>query len=109
MAADDVSFPAVILLMGVSGSGKSTIGAALAQKLGWPYAPFEIPADVYADWDAKVAGQAAEAAWDAAFADYAAERTERMRRLRFCASLTSIIDAEFIPAGTDLGVLQPVK
>ena len=40
--------------------------------LGWPYGPFEIPADVYADWDAKVAGQAAEAAWDAAFADYAA-------------------------------------
>lgn len=31
----------------------------------------------------------------AAFADYATERTERMRRLRFCASLTSIIDAEF--------------
>jgi 2-polyprenyl-6-methoxyphenol hydroxylase-like FAD-dependent oxidoreductase len=33
----------------------------------------------------------------AAFADYATERTERMRRLRFCASLTSIIDAEFGP------------
>ena len=30
--------PAVIILMGVSGSGKSTIGAALSQKLGWPYA-----------------------------------------------------------------------
>jgi len=49
MAADDVSFPAVILLMGVSGSGKSTIGAALAQKLGWPYADadeFHPPANV---------------------------------------------------------------
>ncbi|MCF8505292.1 MAG: FAD-dependent monooxygenase [Caulobacter sp.] len=33
----------------------------------------------------------------AAFADYGAERTERMRRLRFCASLTSTIDAEFGP------------
>jgi len=40
--------------------------------LGWEYGPFEIPADVYADWDAKVAGQAAEQAWDDAFADYAA-------------------------------------
>lgn len=33
-----MSLPAVIVLMGVSGSGKSTIGAALSQKLGWPYA-----------------------------------------------------------------------
>lgn len=28
----------VLLLMGVSGSGKTTIGALLAQTLGWPYA-----------------------------------------------------------------------
>jgi len=33
-----MSLPAVIVLMGVSGSGKSTIGAALSRKLGWPYA-----------------------------------------------------------------------
>src|SRR5215217_7869231 len=33
----------------------------------------------------------------AAFADYAVERAERMRRLRFTASLTSVIDAEFGP------------
>ncbi|MCP5217288.1 MAG: transketolase [Burkholderiaceae bacterium] len=40
--------------------------------LGWEYGPFEIPADVYADWDARLAGDAAEQAWDAALADYAA-------------------------------------
>ena len=33
----------------------------------------------------------------AAFADYAAERSERMRRLRFCAALTATLDAEFGP------------
>ncbi len=33
-----MNLPAVIVLMGVSGSGKSTIGVALSQKLGWPYA-----------------------------------------------------------------------
>lgn len=41
--------PAVIVLMGVSGSGKSTIGAALSKKLGWPYADadeFHPPANV---------------------------------------------------------------
>ena len=44
-----VSLPAVILLMGVSGSGKSTIGAALSKRLGWPYADadeFHPPANV---------------------------------------------------------------
>ncbi len=30
--------PRVLLLMGVSGSGKTTIGALLAGRLGWPYA-----------------------------------------------------------------------
>jgi transketolase len=38
--------------------------------LGWPHAPFEIPADVYSAWDAKAAGQRAEAAWNQAFAAY---------------------------------------
>ncbi len=41
--------PAVIVLMGVSGSGKSTVGAALSQRLGWPYSDadaFHPPANV---------------------------------------------------------------
>jgi len=53
--------------------------------IGWSSAPFEIPAEVYADWDAKAAGTAAEAAWNERFADYsaafpelAAEFTRRM-------------------------------
>jgi carbohydrate kinase (thermoresistant glucokinase family) len=29
--------PLVIVLMGVSGSGKSTVGAELARTLGWPF------------------------------------------------------------------------
>ena len=33
----------------------------------------------------------------AAFGDYGVERAERMRRLRFCAALTSSLDAEFGP------------
>ncbi|MFT4098966.1 MAG: gluconokinase [Rhodoblastus sp.] len=38
MAAGDLTLPSIIVLMGVAGSGKSTIGAALSKKLGWPYA-----------------------------------------------------------------------
>ena len=30
--------PRILLLMGVSGSGKTTVGALLAGRLGWPYA-----------------------------------------------------------------------
>lgn len=30
--------PKVLVVMGVSGSGKSTVGARLAQHLGWPFA-----------------------------------------------------------------------
>lgn len=30
--------PAAIIIMGVSGSGKSTIGVLLAERLGWPFA-----------------------------------------------------------------------
>lgn len=49
MAAGDVTLPSVIVLMGVAGSGKSTVGAALSKKLGWPYADadeFHPPANV---------------------------------------------------------------
>ena len=44
--------------------------AAVREALGWPYAPFEIPADVYQAWDAKAAGAAREGEWNAAFALY---------------------------------------
>jgi transketolase len=40
--------------------------------IGWPHAPFTIPAEVYADWDAKAKGAQIEAAWNGIFAAYAA-------------------------------------
>ncbi|MDF7649610.1 transketolase [Pantoea sp. Acro-805] len=55
------------------------------KQLGWNHAPFEIPSDLYAQWDAKEAGQAREAAWDekvaayaVAFPELAAEFTRRV-------------------------------
>ena len=50
--------------------------ALTREKLDWPHPPFEIPAGVYADWDAKAAGGQAEGQWDAAFAAYAAAHPE---------------------------------
>jgi len=45
---------------------------ALTRKaLGWNHAPFEIPQDIYDQWDAKKAGQVKESAWNEKFAAYA--------------------------------------
>ncbi|EKF9499038.1 transketolase [Vibrio cholerae] len=64
--------------------GNDEIKAA-REFLGWEYAPFEIPADIYAAWDAKAAGASKEAAWDEKFAAYAkaypAEAAEYKRRV----------------------------
>ena len=38
--------------------------------LGWTYGPFEIPAEAYADWDAKAQGAEREAEWNARFDAY---------------------------------------
>ena len=50
--------------------------ALTRKELGWEHAPFVIPADVYAGWDAKQAGKEAEAAWNAKMAAYKAEYPE---------------------------------
>ncbi|MGT2743403.1 transketolase [Streptococcus plurextorum] len=46
--------------------------AATRENLGWTYAPFEVPAEVYADFKEKVAnrGQLAYEAWEKLVADY---------------------------------------
>ncbi|HIF9430312.1 TPA: transketolase [Photobacterium damselae] len=49
---------------------------AAREFLGWEHGPFEIPADIYAQWDAKEAGSAKEVAWDEKFAAYAAQYPE---------------------------------
>ncbi|CAL61036.1 transketolase [Herminiimonas arsenicoxydans] len=59
-------------------------GAALGDKeiaatraaIGWGYAPFEVPADVYAAWDAKAKGAAQESAWNTLQQAYAAQYPE---------------------------------
>ena len=41
------------------------------EALGWSHEPFVLPAEVYADWDAKATGTAVETAWDDKFEAYA--------------------------------------
>ena len=55
--------------------GAAEIAAARAH-IGWNHPPFEIPADVYAAWDARDQGASLEAGWKARFAEYAAVHPE---------------------------------
>lgn len=50
--------------------------ALVRKTLGWEYEPFVVPADVYAGWDAKEKGAAAEKSWDEKFAAYKAAHPE---------------------------------
>ena len=49
--------------------------------LGWTHAPFVIPKDVYAAWDAKAAGAAAEKSWNEKFAAYKTAHPELAKEL----------------------------
>ena len=60
--------------------------AAARVALGWPYAPFVVPDDIRAGWDASKKGAAAELSWQQRFDAYRAQfpdlATEFERRMR---------------------------
>lgn len=45
--------------------------AASREFLQWPYAPFEVPADIYAAWDGKPKGGVQQQSWNEQFSAYA--------------------------------------
>lgn len=59
--------------------------AASREAMGWTSAPFDIPADVYTAWDAKLKGSKSQAEWDALLSAYSAkfpqEASELTRRM----------------------------
>ncbi|WP_105533308.1 transketolase [Solimicrobium silvestre] len=55
--------------------------AAVRVAIDWPYAPFEIPADVYSAWDAKTAGAKREQDWNTLFAGYSAAHPQQAAEL----------------------------
>ncbi len=46
------------------------------ERLGWNYASFEVPSEIYSQWNAKEAGAAKETSWNEKFAAYQAEYPE---------------------------------
>jgi transketolase len=56
--------------------------AATRAALGWTHGPFEIPADIRAEWDRRSAGAATQKDWDARFAAYASAHPELAAEFR---------------------------
>lgn len=100
-AAKAAGKPALICCKSVIGKGAPNMqgsdkvhGAALGDTeiaatraaIDWPHAPFEIPADVYAAWDAKATGARLQSAWQAKFDAYRelfpADAAELERRMK---------------------------
>ena len=77
--------PTLICCKTVIGFGAPTLGgshkchgsplgdneiAAARENLDWPYKPFLVPDEIYAEWDARTHGKTAQAAWDKQFLEY---------------------------------------
>ena len=56
--------------------------AAARERLGWRHPPFEVPDEIYAAWDAREKGAAAQREWEAGIAAYAEAHPELARELR---------------------------
>ena len=77
--------------------------AATRAAIGWPHAPFVVPRDVSAAWDARARGRRLESAWNERFDAYARqfprEAAELKRRVagdlprEYASKLTAAIDA----------------
>lgn len=55
--------------------------ARVRETIGWPHPPFEIPADIYAAWDARERGAAAELQWREALERYRSVHPDDAREL----------------------------
>ncbi len=56
--------------------------AAAREKLGWKHAPFEIPADIYAAWDARTKGAQRQTGWNNLLERYAQQHPSEAAELR---------------------------
>ncbi|CAN5160056.1 transketolase [soil metagenome] len=67
--------------------------------IGWDSPPFSVPAEVYADWDAKAAGARMEAAWDDKFDAYATAFPELAAE--FARRNAGVLPANFAQTAVD--------
>jgi len=95
-ARADTARPSLIICKTIIGFGSpnkqgkeschgSPLGAdevqATRTALGWPHAPFEVPADIYTTWDARETGFQSESRWKELFTRYEEEHPEQAMEL----------------------------
>jgi transketolase len=72
-------------LAGTAATHGSPLGdkeiAAVREKLGWQYAPFEIPENIYDSWDARGKGAELESKWKHLFAEYQEQHADLAQEL----------------------------
>ena len=56
--------------------------AATRDALGWEHAPFDVPEEIYADWDARQRGSACEADWNSVMEAYSSTHPELAKELQ---------------------------
>lgn len=74
--------------------------AATRAALGWSHAPFEVPSDVAAAWDARSRGATVQADWDARMAQYRSRHPHKAQMLE--RRLRGQFDAAYAAAVQDL-------
>jgi transketolase len=67
--------------------------------LGWVHEPFQIPQEVYADWNAKDSGAAREAEWDQRFDAYATAHPELAAE--FARRIAGVLPANYAQTAVD--------
>ncbi|WP_432767377.1 transketolase [Roseateles cavernae] len=77
------------------------------EALGWTHEPFVVPAEVYADWDAKAKGTALEQAWDERFDAYATAHPELAAE--FQRRMAGVLPANFAQTAVDAVVAAHTK
>ncbi|HLB56065.1 MAG TPA: transketolase [Coxiellaceae bacterium] len=76
------------------GSPLGNVEATLAKKnLDWNYAPFEIPEEIYREWNAKQKGSISESQWSGAFVEYQQKFPEKAAE--FLRRMMGLIPPEF--------------
>ncbi|HEY4081130.1 MAG TPA: transketolase [Burkholderiaceae bacterium] len=69
------------------------------EALGWAYAPFEVPAEVYSAWDAKAKGAEREAAWEERFDAYSEAHPELAAE--FARRMAGVLPANYAQIAVD--------
>ncbi len=77
------------------------------EALGWPHEPFVIPEAAYEQWDAKAAGEAAEAQWLATFTSYKAAHPELAAE--FARRMAGDLPAHFAQTAVDAVIAAHTK